>query len=103
MTAIFIPEGHLFRATERAGGPWSPDMLQGSATSALMVREVERLAQESGFAVRRLPASKARSAWLMARRPRQPRRRSPTGCGRSLAICAERESMERLCGARERL
>ena len=45
MTAIFIPEGHLFRATEHAGGPWSPDMLQGSATTALMVREVERLAQ----------------------------------------------------------
>ncbi len=44
MTAIFKPEGPLFRATEQAGGPWSPDMLQGSATTALMVREVERLA-----------------------------------------------------------
>jgi hypothetical protein len=54
MTAIFKPEGHLFRATEDAGGPWSPDMLQGSATTALMVREVERLAVASGFAVRRL-------------------------------------------------
>jgi hypothetical protein len=31
------------RATEQAGGPWSPDMLQGSATTALMTREVERL------------------------------------------------------------
>lgn len=54
MTAIFKPEGNLFRATEQAGGPWSPDMLQGSATTALMTREVERLANESGFAVRRL-------------------------------------------------
>lgn len=33
MSAIFKPEGHQFRATERAGGPWSPDMLQGSATT----------------------------------------------------------------------
>jgi hypothetical protein len=44
MTAIFRPEGRLFRATEPAGGPWSPDMLQGSATTALMTREVKRLA-----------------------------------------------------------
>jgi hypothetical protein len=44
MTAIFRPEGPLFRATEHAGGPWSPEMLQGSATTALMTREVERLA-----------------------------------------------------------
>ena len=41
MTAIFRPEGLLFRATEHAGGPWSPEMLQGSATTALMTREVE--------------------------------------------------------------
>ena len=40
MTAIFRPEGPLFRATEHAGGPWSPEMLQGSATTALMTREV---------------------------------------------------------------
>jgi hypothetical protein len=39
MAAIFTREGNLFRATEAAGGPWSPDMLQGSATTALMVRE----------------------------------------------------------------
>src|SRR5215475_5357726 len=52
MTAIFKPEGPLFRATEHAGGPWSPDMLQGSATTALMTREVERLANASRFAVR---------------------------------------------------
>jgi hypothetical protein len=64
MTAIFKPEGHHFRATEHAGGPWSPDMLQGSATTALMAREVERLATESGFAVRRLTFDLWRPAGL---------------------------------------
>lgn len=66
MTAIFKPEGPLFRATEQAGGPWSPDMLQGSATTALMTREVERLAAASGFAVRRLTFDLWRPAGLRA-------------------------------------
>ena len=66
MTAIFIPEGPLFRAAEHAGGPWSPDMLQGSATTALMAREVERLAAASGFAVRRLTFDLWRPAGLSA-------------------------------------
>jgi Protein of unknown function (DUF3705). len=66
MSAIFITEGNLFRATEHAGGPWSPDMLQGSATTALMVREVERLAVASGFAVRRLTFDLWRHAGLRA-------------------------------------
>jgi Thioesterase-like superfamily len=66
MTAIFIPEDNLFRATEHAGGPWSPDMLQGSATTALMLREVERLAAKSGFAVRRLTFDLWRPAGLRA-------------------------------------
>jgi hypothetical protein len=66
MTAIFKPEGPLFRATEHAGGPWSPDMLQGSATTALMTREVERLANSSGFAVRRLTFDLWRPAGLRA-------------------------------------
>jgi hypothetical protein len=56
----------LFRATEQAGGPWSPEMLQGSATTALMTREVERLAQTSGFAVRRLTFDLWRPAGLRA-------------------------------------
>lgn len=68
MTAIFTREGQLFCATEHAGGPWSPDMLQGSATTGLMVREVERLAQESGFAVRRLTFDLWRPAGLRAYR-----------------------------------
>jgi hypothetical protein len=66
MTAIFMPEGKLFRATEQAGGPWSPDMLQGSATTALMAREVERLSVTSGFAVRRLTFDLSRPAGLRA-------------------------------------
>jgi hypothetical protein len=66
MTAIFMPEGHLFRATDEAGGPWSADMLQGSATTALMAREVERLAASSGFAVRRLTFDLWRPAGLRA-------------------------------------
>jgi len=64
MTAIFKPEGHLFRATEQAGGPWSPDMLQGSATTGLMTRDVARLAAESGFVVRRLTFDLWRPAGL---------------------------------------
>ena len=68
MTAIFVPEGRLFRATAHAGGPWSPGMLQGSATTGLMVREVERLAESSGFAVRRLTFDLWRPAGLRAYR-----------------------------------
>ena len=41
-------------------------MLQGSATTALMTREVERLADESGFAVRRLTFDLWRPAGLRA-------------------------------------
>src|SRR3954466_12644363 len=66
MPAIFVPEKELFRATEQAGGPWSPDMLQGSATTALMTREVERLSIASGFAVRRLTFDLWRPAGLRA-------------------------------------
>jgi hypothetical protein len=66
MTAIFVPEGNLFRATEHAGGPWSPDLLQGSATTGLMLREVEQLAANSGFAVRRLTFDLWRPAGLRA-------------------------------------
>lgn len=66
MTAIFKPEGPLFRATEQAGGPWSPEMLQGSATTSLMTREVERVAEASGFAVRRLTFDLWRPAGLRA-------------------------------------
>jgi acyl-CoA thioesterase len=66
MTAIFIPEQNLFRAADDGGGPWAPDRLQGSATTGLMVREVERLALASGFAVRRLTFDLWRPAGLRA-------------------------------------
>lgn len=66
MTAIFTPQGNLFQATDEAGGPWSPDMLQGSATTGLMVREVERFALASNFAVRRLTFDLWRPAGLRA-------------------------------------
>jgi hypothetical protein len=66
MIAIFKPQGPLFRATEHAGGPWSPDLLQGSATIGLMTREVERLALASDFAVRRLTFDLWRPAGLRA-------------------------------------
>jgi hypothetical protein len=66
VSANFMTEGNLFRATEHAGGPWSPDMLQGSATTALMAREVERLATGCGFAVRRLTFDLWRPAGLRA-------------------------------------
>jgi acyl-CoA thioesterase len=69
MTAIFKPEGQQFRATEHAGGPWSPEMLQGSATTALMAREVERVAAQSGFVVRRLTFDLWRPAALRAFQP----------------------------------
>jgi len=54
MSAIFTPQGQSYRATEHAGGPWSPTLLQGSATTALMAREVETVARQTGFAIRRL-------------------------------------------------
>ena len=71
MSAIFIPDGDCFRATKHAGGPWSPEMLQGSATTSLMAREVERLAVESNFAVRRLTFDLWRPAGLSAFRLQQ--------------------------------
>lgn len=66
MPTIFVPQGSLYRATEHAGGPWSNDTLQGSATTALMAREAERLAVTSGFAVRRLTFDLWRPATLRA-------------------------------------
>jgi hypothetical protein len=66
MPAIFIPQGLLFRATEHASGPWSPDLLQGRATTALLAREVERLPGKSSFVVRRLTFDLWRPATMRA-------------------------------------
>jgi hypothetical protein len=91
MPAIFIPQGLLFRATEHASGPWSPDLLQGSATTALLAREVERLPGKSSFVVRRLtfdlwrPATMrafATSLGALARRPQS----QDTACSSWMAM-----------------
>ena len=39
---MFIADGKSFQPTEWAVGPWSPDLLQGSAYGALLVRALER-------------------------------------------------------------
>jgi hypothetical protein len=41
---MFIPDGDAFDPTEWAVGPWSQDLLQGSAFGGLMVRALERSA-----------------------------------------------------------
>lgn len=64
MTAIFDRVGATYRATEAAGGPWSPSMAQGSATTALLAREVETFAARGGLAVRRLTFDLWRPATL---------------------------------------
>lgn len=52
--AIFIEEHDGFRATELAAGPWSSDFLQGSATTALLARQIELRSRQLGATVRRL-------------------------------------------------
>jgi len=39
---MFVPDGGGFQPTEWAVGPWSKDLLQGSAFGGLMVRALER-------------------------------------------------------------
>ena len=41
---MFVPEGDSFQPTEWAVGPWSNDLLQGSAFGGLMVRALEQSA-----------------------------------------------------------
>jgi acyl-CoA thioesterase len=41
-TSMFVPEGDEFQPTEWAVGPWSGDLLQGSAYGGLLVRALER-------------------------------------------------------------
>ena len=38
---MFVPDGDAFQPTEWAVGPWSKDLLQGSAFGGLMVRALE--------------------------------------------------------------
>jgi Thioesterase-like superfamily len=41
---MFVPDGGSFQPTEWAVGPWSKDLLQGSAFGGLMVRALEKSA-----------------------------------------------------------
>jgi len=51
---MFIAEGKSFQPTEWAVGPWSPDLLQGSAYGALLVRALERHEAAAGMMVTRV-------------------------------------------------
>ena len=50
---MFVPDGDSFTPTEWAVGPWSKDLLQGSAFGGLMVRALEQSAAP-GMALARL-------------------------------------------------
>ena len=54
MQSVFTFDGQTYAATPEASGPWSSDMLQGSATTGLLVREVEHISTEMKFEVRRI-------------------------------------------------
>lgn len=41
---VFVPDGAAFEPTEWAVGPWSKDLLQGSAFGALLVRALDQAA-----------------------------------------------------------
>ena len=40
--SMFVAQGSGFQPTEFAVGPWSPDLLQGSAYGGLLIRSLER-------------------------------------------------------------
>src|SRR5262249_9425548 len=40
--SMFVAKGSSFQPTEFAVGPWSPDLLQGSAYGGLLIRALER-------------------------------------------------------------
>jgi hypothetical protein len=50
----FLPDGDGYLPTEWAVGPWSADLLQGSAYGALMVRALERHGPPPGMILGRL-------------------------------------------------
>jgi hypothetical protein len=41
--SLFVPDGPSYHPTESAVGPWDPDLLQGSASAALLARALERV------------------------------------------------------------
>lgn len=52
--AVFIRDGELFRPTELARGPWSPEAQHGGAPAALLARAVERVEGGEAMCVARL-------------------------------------------------
>src|SRR5919204_1584589 len=52
--ALFVRDGDAFQPTEWAVGPWSGDLLQGSAYGALLVRSLEASDATRGMIVARL-------------------------------------------------
>src|SRR5262245_5408917 len=51
--SLFLAEGDGFQASELAVGPWSPDLLQGSAYGGLLVRALERHEAAAGMTLAR--------------------------------------------------
>lgn len=52
--SLFVAEGDAFQPTEFAVGPWSPDLLQGSAYGGLLVRALELHEAAAGMTLARL-------------------------------------------------
>jgi len=52
--SLFVAEADGLEPTEWAGGPWSPDALQGSAYGSLLVRALERSDGAPGMLLARL-------------------------------------------------
>jgi len=52
--SLFLAEGESFQPSEFAIGPWSPDLLQGSAYGGLLVRALERHEAAAGMTLGRV-------------------------------------------------
>lgn len=52
--AVFVQDGHLFRATELALGPWYPGALHGGAPAALLVHVIDGHPMTEGLRLARI-------------------------------------------------
>jgi len=52
--SMFVAQGSGFQPTEFAVGPWSPDLLQGSAYGGLLIRSLERHEAAAGMTLARM-------------------------------------------------
>jgi Thioesterase-like superfamily len=52
--AVFVSDGSAFQTLPSAGGPWSPSMVQGSASAALLTRCIERSRKDAEWRLARL-------------------------------------------------